>query len=118
MAKRQRVIATARALAAVVSVGGAIACAHSPASYTRPFSARALGEDQAILVSELCSTRHFVVVMGRVVKVPPKEPPSETFRKVGDTLRAAGVREVGCGPTARPWLRACAQPGLDWLPAV
>lgn len=94
LAQRQRGTATARALAALVWVGGAMACAHS-APYTWPFSARALAEGSAIVVEELCSTRHFVVVTGRVVKVPRKESLSETFRKVGETLRATGLREVG-----------------------
>lgn len=93
--RRQTATATIRALAAVTWGLVSMACAHSQAPYTWPFSARALGEGQTIVVSELCSTRHFVVVLGRVVKVPHDEPSSETLRKVGATLSAAGIREIG-----------------------
>ena len=92
---RQWLGRTVAATTVALWVGATAACAPSLASYASPFSVDGLREHPGIVVSELCSSRHFVVVNGQLVRVPRGEPSSETFRRVGRTLRAANVQDVG-----------------------
>jgi hypothetical protein len=71
-----------------------VACAPS-LSYTSPFAPGDLRTGRSLLVSELCSQRRFVVVVGRLVKVPQDEPSDVTWHSVAQELKAADVTDVG-----------------------